>query len=304
MMAVYDVRSVWWMLRSKFFRELLLEYVPGGIKTELKSKRLLPIPVPLPPVREQRRIVSRIEELSAKVEDERLLRQEILSHEVPSLLYQIFLYAFRLYCSIEVRVALPLVRLYDICSLITDGTHQTPRYVEEEMPFLSAQNVKPYRFMPEVHRKVSLDDYAGYTRYTKPEKGDVLMTRVGAMIGEAAMIDRDLDFAFYVSLCLIKPRLDRVHTPYLVHWLNSPFGVAAAKEKTLGQGHSQGNLNLKLIREFTLPLPPIDEQMRLTGRLDEVQARIDEVNAIQLQTARELDSLMPSILDKAFRGAL
>jgi type I restriction enzyme S subunit len=158
--------------------------------------------------------------------------------------------------------------------------------------------------MPEVHRKVSLDDYAGYTRHTKPEKGDVLMTRVGAMIGEAAMIDRDLDFAFYVSLCLIKPRRDRVHTPYLVHWLNSPFGAAAAKENTLGKGHSQGNLNLKLIREFMVPLPPIDEQVRLTKRLDDVQAQITEIRTIQSQTASELDSLMPSILDKAFCGEL
>ena len=88
-----------------------------------------------------------------------------------------------------------------------------------------------------VHRKESLDDYVTYTRHTKAEKGDILMTRVGAMIGEAAMVDRDLDFAFYVSLCLLKPRRDYVHLPYLVHCLNSPFGVAAAKEKTLGKGH-------------------------------------------------------------------
>jgi len=200
--------------------------------------------------------------------------------------------------------SLPLVRLNDVCTLITDGTHQTPRYVEDGMPFLSAQNVKPYRFMPEIHRKVSQEDYLGYTRHTKPEKGDVLMTRVGAMIGEAAMIDRDLDFAFYVSLCLIKPMDGSIYAPYLVHWLNSPFGVAAAKEKTLGKGHSQGNLNLKLIRDFKLPLPPIDEQVRIAARLDDAQTRVEEVRGLQLQTANELDALMPSILDKAFRGEL
>lgn len=195
-------------------------------------------------------------------------------------------------------------RLADLCSLITDGTHQTPRYVDEGVPFLSAQNVKPYRFMPEIHRKVSIDDYARYTRNTKAEKGDVLMTRVGAMIGEAAMIDRDLDFAFYVSLCLMKPRRDRVYAPYLIHWLNSPFGLAAAREKTLGKGHSQGNLNLKLIREFKLPLPSIADQVSITHHLDDIQCKANGIKVLQTQTAAELDALMPSILDKAFRGEL
>jgi len=181
---------------------------------------------------------------------------------------------------------------------------QSPRYVDEGMPFLSAQNVKPYKFLPEVHRNVSLDDYKTYIRHVKPERGDILMTRVGAMIGEAAMIDRDLDFAFYVSLCLMKLKRDRIHAPYLVHWLNSPFGVAAARDKTLGKGHSQGNLNLKLIRRFKLPLPSIGEQIRLTARLDELEANVQRITNFQQQTAAELDALMPSILDKAFRGEL
>ncbi len=43
-----DVKYLWWLLRSGTFRDLLLEHVPGGIKTELKAKRLLPIPVPPP----------------------------------------------------------------------------------------------------------------------------------------------------------------------------------------------------------------------------------------------------------------
>jgi len=72
--ARVDVRFLWWMLRSRFFRELLNEYLPGGIKTELKAKRLLPVPVPLPPLTEQRRIVARMEELAAKINEARHLR--------------------------------------------------------------------------------------------------------------------------------------------------------------------------------------------------------------------------------------
>ena len=149
-----------------------------------------------------------------------------------------------------------------------------PRYVDDGMMFLSAQNVKPFRFMPENHRKVSHEDYVKYVSRVKPERGDVLLTRVGAMIGEAALIDRDLDFAFYVSLGLLKPLNGFVLAPYLVHWLNSPYGCASSRGKTLGRGHSQGNLNLNLIRRFVLPFPPLEEQRRMVAYLDDLQAKV------------------------------
>lgn len=196
------------------------------------------------------------------------------------------------------------VRLSDICAVITDGTHQTPKYVDEGMMFLSAQNVKPYRFMPENCRYVSHEDYLSYVAHVKPHKGDVLMTRVGAKIGEATIVDRELDFAIYVSLCLIRPFKEYVHTPYLLHWLNSPYGAASAKENTLGRGHSQGNLNLNLIRQFVLPFPPVNEQRRIAAYLDNLQAKVDALKGLQAETAAELDALLPSILDKAFKGEL
>jgi len=87
---------------------------------------------------------------------------------------------------------------------------------------------------------VSFEDYQCYVAHAKPQKGDVLMTRVGAMIGEAAVVDLDLDFAFHVSLALIRPIENRLLPSYLVHWLNSPGGVSQSRGQTLGKGHSQG----------------------------------------------------------------
>ncbi|MGC8553267.1 MAG: restriction endonuclease subunit S [Phycisphaerae bacterium] len=62
-----DVRFIWWLLRSNFFRGILNQHLPGGIKTELKAKRLLIVPIPLPPINEQHRIVTRIELLAEKI---------------------------------------------------------------------------------------------------------------------------------------------------------------------------------------------------------------------------------------------
>lgn len=166
------------------------------------------------------------------------------------------------------------VRLSEICN-ISDGTHQTPKYVERGVPFISAQNVKPYRFIPEVHRDVSREDYLEYNKIVAPAKGDILMTRVGAGIGEAAIIDQDFEFSIYVSLTLIKRYGDELNMEYLLHVLNSPQGRKLASRKTLGKGASQGNLNLVFIREFVVPIPPLAEQQRIVDRVNELLAVCD-----------------------------
>lgn len=161
------------------------------------------------------------------------------------------------------------VRLSDICN-ISDGTHQTPHYVEKGIPFISAQNVKPYRFMPQVHRFVSQEDFETYNKNVSPEKGDILMTRVGAGIGEAAIIDIDMIFSIYVSLTLIKCYYRSYDMQYILQVLNSPHGRSLAEKKTLGKSASQGNLNLIFIRDFLIPLPPLAEQKRIVAKLEEL----------------------------------
>jgi type I restriction enzyme, S subunit len=181
-----------------------------------------------------------------------------------------------------------------VCPIITDGTHLTPRYTDEGAVFLSAQNVKPFRFMPKKHRKVSVEDFRNYTARNKPQRGDVLLTRVGAGIGEAAVVDQDIEFAIYVSLALIRTDDTRLSPEFLVHWLNSPAGRASSHRETLGRGTSQGNLNLKLLRGVVLPLPPLHVQRRIVSELDALQAEVDELKRL----------LLPAILDRAFKGEL
>lgn len=189
--------------------------------------------------------------------------------------------------------------LQDLAYQITDGTHLTPTYTEKGKPFLSAQNVKPFRFMPEKHRFVSDVDFENYRANRRPERGDVLLTRVGAGIGEAAVLDSDFEFAFYVSLCLIKIPTKFLNPRYLVLWLNSPEGRESSTVRTYGKGASQGNLNLGLIRTFKIPIPPLAEQNRIVAKVDELMTLCHRLEA-QLATAGECRlSLLNSVLHHA-----
>ena len=191
--------------------------------------------------------------------------------------------------------------LQELAYQITDGTHLTPNYTDKGRPFLSAQNVKPFRFMPEKHRFVSDVDFKNYRANRKPERGDVLLTRVGAGIGEAAVLDLDFEFAFYVSLCLIKIPTKYFSPKYLVLWLNSPEGRASSTARTYGKGASQGNLNLGLIRTFKIPVPPLAEQHRIVAKVDELMALCDRLQ-VQVDTAetgkqRLLEAVLNGVLN-------
>jgi type I restriction enzyme S subunit len=192
------------------------------------------------------------------------------------------------------------VYLQDITSVITCGIASTPKYFESGRIFLSAKNVKPFRFLPENHQFVDEETYRKIVSWgAKPEKGDILLTRVGAGIGEAAIIDQDIDFAYYVSLTLIKPIQPFINSKFLLLWTNSTEGVNKALESIYGRGVSQGNLNVNQVRKFVIPIPPQREQQRIVSKVDELFALCDSLKE-RLRDAQALQNqLAVSVVEQA-----
>lgn len=191
--------------------------------------------------------------------------------------------------------------LDEISKNITDGTHQTPLYTKEGRIFLSAQNIKPFKFMPEEHKFVSEEAYEEIIKNRKPEKGDILIARVGAGIGEAAVINQDIDFCFYVSLGLVQPFKEFLNTEYLTLVINSPYGVKYAKGNISSKGGSAGNFNLGRIRSFLIPLPPLAEQNRIVQKLDELMQYCNELEASIKQSETQNEKLLQQALREALR---
>lgn len=190
--------------------------------------------------------------------------------------------------------------LAEITKQVTDGTHQTPSYTTTGRTFLSAQNVKPFRFMPNNHRCVSENDYQSYIKSAKAELGDLLIGRVGAGIGETAVVDQNLDFAIYVSLGLIKPFKDYISSDYLCIIFNSPYGVNYAKGNISSGGGSAGNFNLGRIRSFLIPLPPLVEQYVIVSKVNQLLAIADSIEKQLLECKDYAQRLMQAVLKEAF----
>jgi len=202
---------------------------------------------------------------------------------------------------IEIPDSWLLVDLDDITQYITDGTHQTPRYVENGRMFLSAQNVKPFKFMPEIYRCVSEEDYQKYIANRQTEKGDLLLGRVGAGIGETAVVDQDLEFAIYVSLGLVKTFKQFTNPEYLATVFNSPYGVRYAKGNISSGGGSAGNFNLGRIRSFPIPFPPLEEQKKIVATIEKLFTLCNELESEINQNKITVDNLMATVFKEAFK---
>lgn len=308
--AAYEVKTeralpeyLWWYLRSGAFRDLLKQSLPEGIKTELKAARLLPLQVPMPAIPEQRRIVARIEALAGKIEEAKRLRQlavdEAEGGVLTSHLHRLF---GDYYAGVDgILGGLEWVRLDSVVTDVADGPHVTPAYTEEGIPFVTALNVTPSGVTFQGAKFISPADHAQYQKRAIAEQGDVLVTKDGT-IGRSCVIDADRDFSFFVSVALVKPQRGVLSGAYLAWVLRVPCLQARITERS--RGDMIRHLVLREIRDLTIPLLPLGAQMAVVEHLDTLQAQVDTLMRLQSEAAAELDALLPSVLDRAFRGEL
>ncbi|EJM9500081.1 restriction endonuclease subunit S [Campylobacter jejuni] len=187
--------------------------------------------------------------------------------------------------------------LGEIC-FITDGTHKTPNYIETGIPFLSVKNISKGFFDLSNVKYISLEEHNKLIKRAKPEFGDILICRIGTL-GKAIKISLEFEFSIFVSLGLLKPKV-KIISDYLVYFLNSCFIEEWINDNKVGGGTHTAKLNLNILEKCPIALPPLKEQERIVGILDESFAKIDESIKILEQNLLNLDELMQSALQKAF----
>jgi len=184
--------------------------------------------------------------------------------------------------------------LREVCSVISDGVHKKPNYVERGIPFITVKNLTraPGISFEDVNY-ISEADHNEFTKRTRPERGDVLLTKDGATLGVPRVIETDAPFSIFVSVALLKPDYTRLDPYYLCYGLESPIlGGRLIKNQT---GSAIRHIHLIDLRSARIPLPPLREQKRF------VQAvRLAEANsAAQRSHLERLNELAA-----ALRGAV
>ncbi len=305
--AAYAIKSdraepqfLFHLLRSDVFRDVLGRAVPGGIKTELKTSRLLRVAIPLPALPEQRRIVARIEELAAKIIEAFALRQQAIG-ETESLV------------SRAASAALDddlweSGRLGDILvESPRNGLSPKPQVETAGRPMLriNAVSSSPNRFVDlNAYKKVEVSDNEARPYVLQHE--DVFIVRYNGdlnRVAKAAIFKGETNAVFPDKLMRLRPHREKMTPDFLVYALGCRRvrrQIEDLGKTTAGQIGGSGTD----AKSFIVPVPPLPEQHRIVAYLDSLQAKVDALKTLQAETAAELDALLPSILDKALKGEL
>jgi len=291
-----DVAFLWWMLRSRVFQELLLEYVPGGIKTELKAKRLLPVPVPLPPLEEQRRLTARIEELAARIGEVHTLRNQAVEET------EALVEAAK--DGVLERPALQRwrVKLKDADLVINRESRNPAReFPDEIFTYVDISSVGRGPSLLTVGRQMQGGEAPTRARRVIHEN-DIILSTVRPNLRAFAKIGRELDnqicsTGFAVVSC--GPSLD---PDFMLLQFCSSFFVRQCMDRTTGAHYPA--IKDSNLRETEIIVPPKSEQRQIVAELDALQTELDALKRLQADTATKIDALLPAILDRAFKGEL
>lgn len=163
-------------------------------------------------------------------------------------------------------------KLKYLTNLIIDGTHNTPTYVDEGVPFLRVTDITSGGVIDiDSVAKIPIEEHLDISKRCCPKKGDLLVSKNGT-IGVPKLIDWDWDFSIFVSLCLIKTK-SFLSSKYLLYYFKS--SLIDSEIAFGGKTNTITNLHLEKIANFVIPVTSIDEQECIVEYLDIKCAEID-----------------------------
>lgn len=275
----------------------LIKISPGsaGRNRVLSLKRIPEVFIPLPPLSEQRRIVARLEELAAKIEEARKLRQQ--AKEEAKLLSRSG--AEHILSQTSQASLRPL---HELITIQGGGTpsKSNPLFWQGSIPWVSPKDMKS-RVIADAQDHIS-EEATRITAAKLINPGAVLIVVRGMILAHTvpsavlkvpAAINQDMK-ALIASKDILPEYLCGVF------WALNDQLLNLVEKST----HDTRKLETHRLLDFKIPVPSIHQQKQTLTLLNDLQAQVETLNSLQADTAAELDALMPAILDKAFRGEL
>ena len=304
-----DANYLMYCFQSKYFREFMLSNVSGvgGSLMRAQPKYVQTYPFPLPPLSEQQRIVERIEELFAKLDEAKERLQEVADSfavRKAAILHKAFTGELTKQWRRENGVSdesWEEKKLEEVCSKITDGTHNSPtNSLSGEYMYVTAKNIKDTGIdlsnityvTKEVHKEI-------YSR-CDVIYGDVLYIKDGATAGIATINTLEEEFSMLSSVALIRTDLKLAKNEFVKDYLNY------RKKEILKNisGSAITRLTLSKIKDILVPLPSLPEQHEIVRLIDDLLARERAAQQAAEQALASIDLMKKSILARAFRGEL
>lgn len=191
-------------------------------------------------------------------------------------------------------------RLEDICPIFVDCPHRTPVYSVDGIPALRPRDVVGGVLDIDSAARVSRKEFERQTERRVPQAGDVIYSRE-LSYGWAVVVPLNVPVCLSQGMVLMRPCAE-VDSRFLALVLNGPIGRRQATESATGSAHP--HINLRDIKSYALPIPPLEEQRRIVAETDRHLSLKEVTEASVDKALKRAERLRQSILKKAFEGRL
>lgn len=286
---LYDLRFLYYLLST-----LDLPSLAKGVKPGINRNEVFAIPVRVPPLPEQRRIVAILDEAfeaiaTAEANAEKNLRN-----------------AHRLFASSLAKIFSadwPRVRIEEACQSIMDCVNKTAPTVSEATPYkmIRTTNVRNGAISLASVNYASEDIYKTWTRRQVPRRGDVVLTREAPM-GEVGMLETDELVFLGQRLVSYRAEPTKLDGKFLLYALQSE--PLQRQIHALASGSTVQHMRVPDSKRLQLPLPTLQEQRAAVALLDALREETTGLRAVYSRKLDALDELKNSLLHQAFTGQL
>lgn len=258
------------------------------------------IKVSIPPIEEQRRIVSRIEELFSELDSAVETLQKTRQ--------QLEIYRQAVLKEAFESIQADLIKLQDLCFFITKGT--TPKKNEMFMNNGEIPYIKVYNLTFDNTLDFSIDPtfvsnktHNEFLKRSIVYPGDVLMNIVGPPMGKVSIVP-DTYPEWNINQAIARFRCsDKLYNRYLAYFLGFSGTVEKMKSKSKATA-GQFNLTLEICREIEIPVPSYHKQIQLVSNIETKVSQADKILKVVNEALQQAEAMRQSILKKAFEGEL
>lgn len=155
---------------------------------------------------------------------------------------------------------------------VRDGTHDTPKYVEKGIPLITSKNINRNQIDFENVKYISLEDHKEISKRSKVDDGDILFAMIGS-IGNPVIVNKKIDFSIKNVALFKYYKNNCVNNKFLYYYLL----FSQDNMKKNAKGAVQTFVSLKMLREYLLPLPPLEEQKRIVAKVDLIMDYLDKL---------------------------
>lgn len=287
-----NTKLLMYYFNSELVKSFINKYNNGAAQPNLSAKNLSLFEFPLPPLSEQQRIVSKLDNLFEKIDKAISLHQKNMDEAdvfMGSVLNDVF-------GELEEKYQVEL--LGNLTKTTSGGTpkRNEKSYWGGNIGWLKSGELND-GYITEVEEFITEDGLNKSSAKLFPI-GTLLIAMYGATVGRLGILE--IETTTNQAVCGILNDKNQFETLYMFYFLKK------IREKMLKDsfGGAQPNISQTYIKELEVPLPPLQIQQKVVKYLDEVSNKIEKVKSIQKEKMDSLKALKASILDQAFRGEL